>query len=167
MVGIQVAFSGLKLLKWISKTCGFNRMAQIATQQTKKLKFWKRNLKGEFSRAATMWIGHQDHAIWRHLTSFFGVYWKERFIPIPKNNSWNTRFDASLMKLSRYYAKMLSKISSKRPTSAIMTRTFIGYCFLYITNMFTLFIKIKTSDFIQMSYSLFSNLKIGAQKIYQ
>lgn len=46
MVGIQVAFSGLKLLKWISKTCGFNRMAQIATQQTKKIEVLKTKFEG-------------------------------------------------------------------------------------------------------------------------
>jgi hypothetical protein len=65
-------------------------------------------------------IGHRGLVIWHRATSFFGGLWN--LVSMPTNHkqflSWRWRFDVSLAKLSRNYAEMSSRISSKEQECA-------------------------------------------------
>jgi hypothetical protein len=65
-------------------------------------------------------IDHRGRAIWHRATSFFGGLWNP--VSIPTNHkqflSSRRRFDLSLAKLSRNYAEMSSRISSKEQECA-------------------------------------------------
>ena len=67
------------------------------------------------SDAMAIRIGHRDRAIWHHASSFFGGLWN--LVSMPTNHkqflSSRRRFDVSLAKLSRNYAEMSLRISSK------------------------------------------------------
>jgi hypothetical protein len=68
------------------------------------------------SHAMAIRTGHRGRAIWHRATSFFGGLWN--FVSMPTNHnkqflSSRRRFDVSLAKLSRNYALMSSRVSSK------------------------------------------------------
>ena len=72
------------------------------------------------SHAMAIRIGHRGGAIWHHATSFFGGLWN--LVSMPTNHKqflgsrW--RFDVWLAKLSRNYAEMSSRVSSKEQECA-------------------------------------------------
>jgi hypothetical protein len=72
------------------------------------------------SHAMAIRIGHRGRLIWHRVTSFFGSLWT--LMSVPTNHkqflSSGRRFDVSLAKLSRNYAEMSSRISSKEQECA-------------------------------------------------
>jgi hypothetical protein len=72
------------------------------------------------SDAMAIRIGHWGRAFWHRASSFFGGLWN--LVSVPKNHkqflSSRRRFDVSLAKLSRSYAEMSSRISSKEQECA-------------------------------------------------
>jgi hypothetical protein len=72
------------------------------------------------SHASAIRIGHRGRAIWHRATSFFGGLWN--LVSMPTNHkqflSSRRRFDVSLVKLSRNYAEMSSRISSEEQECA-------------------------------------------------
>jgi len=72
------------------------------------------------SHAMKIRIGHRGHAIWHHVTSFFGGL--QNLVSMPTNRkqflSSRRRFDVSSVKMSCNYAKMSSRVSSKEQECA-------------------------------------------------
>ena len=107
-------FGGLSWTIWIWKTCGSSRTAQPVALRAKQLSCEKIFV-AVSSHTMMIRIGHQGRAIWHHATSFFGGLWN--LVSMPTNHKqflisrW--RFNVSLAKLSRSYAEMSSRVSSK------------------------------------------------------
>jgi hypothetical protein len=105
---------------WIRKTCGSSRTAQPVILRAKQMSCCEKNFLAVSSHAMAIRIGHRGREIWHRVTSFFGGLWN--LVSMPTNHkqflSSRWRFDVSLAKLSRNYAEMSSKVSSKEQECA-------------------------------------------------
>jgi len=97
------------------KACGSSRTTQPVTLHAKQLSCCEKNFLAVSTQAMAIGIGHRGRVIWHRATSFFGGLWNSVSMSTNHKKSLSSRwsFDVSLAKLSRSYAEMSSRISSK------------------------------------------------------
>jgi len=99
---------------------GCSRTAQPVTLRAKQLSCCEKNFQAVSSHAMAIRIGHWGHAIWHRATYFFRGLWN--LVSMPTNHKQflgsRRRFDVSLAKLSRSFAEMSPRVSSKEQECA-------------------------------------------------